>query len=265
MTASRTVHVFDQLPGFEGEKPVGTELTLSGAVGRRTRAMKIGESLVLVVEVQVTGVNHKETKGGILRAHALKVIDAYELGDSRAPDLLEELHQEYEQAADAAKARAAIDFENPDPYGTDPAAAAAGAGPEARADARAERTADQEWDGFGGSDLSEADKVALQELSDAADLAAIEASTGGGTMTRDEFLAAVEQYAHDAELIEVPLGDLDPPAVVPDGSEAEPVDGGTVTPIGSKKAPAKKAPAKKAAAARAITEAAKKAITPPKA
>lgn len=210
MNGTRQTAVFETLPGFEGEKPVGTELTLSGAVGRRTRAMKIGESLVLVVEVQVTGVNHKETKGGILRAHALKVQDAYELGDGRAPDLLEELHNEYQAAEDEARGRAKLPFDGDD--GPDGATAAAGAGPEARADERADR----DDDGWG--DFDPADDPELVAISDAADLAAI-----GGAVTREEFLEQLETLAGDG-LEEVDLGEVPPHATDP---ADDPVSTGT--------------------------------------
>lgn len=135
-------NLFDDLPEFEGRDPVGTSLTLGGAVDRRTRPFRIGDSIALVVECKVTGITHKETKGGIVRVHTLAVGDAYELGGERKSDLLEVLHEEYVAFEDEMKARTPIDFDEPDPYGQD---AAAGEGAEARADERADLLALDEW------------------------------------------------------------------------------------------------------------------------
>lgn len=134
--------LFADLPEFEGRDPIATALSLSGNVDRRTRPFRIGERIALVVEVTVTGVTHKETKGGIVRSHQLAVADAYELGGDRKEDLLEVLHAEHQAFEDELKARRPIDFTDPDPYGQD---GAAGAGPEARADFAADLAALEEW------------------------------------------------------------------------------------------------------------------------
>lgn len=221
MSNTRVATLFDELPEFEGVKPVGTELTFGGGSGRRTRAMRIGERIVLVVEVAVTGVEHKETKGGQVRVHKLRVEDAYELGDNRAPDLLEMLHEEYQAAEDEARGRARLPFDG-DEEGTDGQSAAAGAGPEARAEAR-----EDGWDGF---DEGQPDATAALALQASAEVA-VEQGTHPDVAT---FLAEVEQYAHDAGLVTVDLGE--PPAPAGDG------DDGKVTPITKKAAgPVKKA------------------------
>lgn len=135
-----TTTLFGDLPEFEGRDPVATNLSLSGVVDRRTRPFHIGERIALVVEVTVTGVTHKETKGGIVRSHALAVADAYELGGERKADLLEVLAEEYQAFEDEQKARTPIDFTDPDPYG-----GAAGEGPEARAEYRDELATLETW------------------------------------------------------------------------------------------------------------------------
>jgi hypothetical protein len=226
MSTTRVATLFDELPEFEGVKPVGTELTFGGGSGRRTRAMRIGERIVLVVEVAVTGVEHKETKGGQVRVHKLRVEDAYELGDNRAPDLLEMLHDEYQAAEDEARGRAKLPFDEAGD-GTDGQTAAAGAGPEARADAR------EQGDGWDEFDEGQPDATALLALNAAAEVA-VEQGTHADVSA---FLAEVEQYAHDAGLVEVPLGDVPPPADAPE-------EGGTVSPLRPTK---KAAPVKKAA------------------
>lgn len=158
--------LFDDLPDFEGREPVGTSLTLGGKADRLTRPFRIGDKLVLVVEVTVTGVNHTETKGGIVREHKLAVADAYELGGQRKQDLLETLHEEYESAMDDMKGRRRLPFDGDgEEEPTDTAAAAAGAGPEARADAR------DDWDEFdptGDSDAAdiEAPADAVEDAGD---------------------------------------------------------------------------------------------------
>lgn len=134
--------LFDDLPEFEGRDPIATALSLSGNVDRRTRPFHIGEKIALVVEVTVTGVTHKETKGGIVRAHSLAVADAYELGGDRKSDLLEVLASEYTAWEDEQAARTPIDFTDDDPYGQ---GGAAGEGPEARAEYRADLATLEEW------------------------------------------------------------------------------------------------------------------------
>lgn len=201
---------FHRLPGFEGTDPVGTELAISGGSGRRSRAFHIGESFPMVIEVKVVGVEHSETKGGIVRKHKLQLVDAYELGDNRAPDLLEALHAEHEEWLNEMRGTPALPFDG-EGEGTDGQSAAAGAGPEERADARADRDQGDGWDGF---DEGQPDATALLALNAAAEVA-VEAGTHPDVAA---FLAEVEQYAHDAGLVEVPLGDVPPPA---DGERGE--------------------------------------------
>lgn len=99
----------DKLPGFEGSDPVGTALKLGGKIDRRTRPWKIGERVVLVIEGTVTGVDHKQAKGGIVRVHELALDDGYELGGDRAPDLIEQLADEYTAAMDDHLGRARLE------------------------------------------------------------------------------------------------------------------------------------------------------------
>lgn len=109
----------DKLPGFEGKEPVGTKLVLSGGSERRTRPYHIGDSIVIVVEGTVTAVNHAETKGGIVREHKLAIETAYELGGDRAPNLIAELSEEYQEAVDDALGRSVIQPELGDLYDPD--------------------------------------------------------------------------------------------------------------------------------------------------
>lgn len=167
--------LFDDLPEFETRRPVGTSLSLSGAVDRRTRPFRIGDRIALVVECAVTGVEHKETKGGIVRVHKLAVGDAYELGGDRKSDLLEELHEEYVAFEDAMAARQPLPFGDGDeePHGQD---AAAGGGPEARAAARED--GDDGWDGFDPEPKGEADgPPPVDEVAEARDAKKVAGAT----------------------------------------------------------------------------------------
>lgn len=86
------------LPAFEGEQPRLTELALTGGSKRRTRPYRLHERITLVIEVEVTAVEHVETKGGLARKHKVAMVDVYELGGDRAPDLIATLADEYETA-----------------------------------------------------------------------------------------------------------------------------------------------------------------------
>lgn len=85
------------LPMFEGAQPRLTELQLSGGSKRRTRPYRMHERITLVVEVEVTGISHIETKGGMARRHMVSIADVYELGADRAPSLIEELSEQYDE------------------------------------------------------------------------------------------------------------------------------------------------------------------------
>lgn len=229
---------FHRLPGFEGVDPVGTELAISGGSGRRSRAFHIGETFPMVIEVKVVGVEHTETKGGIVRKHKVALVDAYELGDNRAPDLLEALHAEHEEWLNEMRGTPALPFDGE--QGTDAQTAAAGAGPEARADARADREQGDGWDDFDPSD-----EVALDVLA----VAAENAVANETHETVEAFLAEVEQYAHDVALVEVDLGEVPPPADPPEGEASNVVDLPTGAAkkkaAGTTKKAAKKSPAPK--------------------
>lgn len=86
------------LPAFEGEQPRLTELALTGGSKRRTRPYRLHERITLVIDVEVTAVEHVETKGGLARKHKVAMVDVYELGGDRAPDLIATLADEYEEA-----------------------------------------------------------------------------------------------------------------------------------------------------------------------
>lgn len=101
-----------------------------------------------------------------------------------------------------------------------------------RVDARAEQG--DGWDGF---DEGQPDPTALLSLQ-----AAAEGSVAAGTHpTVEAFLAEVEQYAHDADLVPVDLGEVPPPA---DETDPAGTEGGTVTDITNR--PAKATAVKKA-------------------
>lgn len=226
---------FHRLPGFEGIDPVGTELAISGGSGRRTRAFHIGETFPMVIEVKVIGVEHTETKGGIVRKHKVQLVDAYELGDNRAPDLLEALHAEHEEWLNEMRGTPALPFDGDT---TDGPTAASGAGPEARADARADRDQGDGWD-----DFDPTSDAALVAISDAADLVAMDPDDN---RTREDFLAELDTYAHDAGLVEVDLGEVPPPADAPADNVVDLPTGTTAKKAaGTTKKAAKKSPAPK--------------------
>lgn len=87
-----------ELPDFEGTRPVGVVTKLNGAGERIQRAMHLGERGVLLVEYEVANVGHSSTKGGVKRAHTLKVLDLYELEGKPGRRLLNAARQAYRTA-----------------------------------------------------------------------------------------------------------------------------------------------------------------------
>lgn len=90
--------IYDDLPLFEDIRPIGTIASLAGKIGKRTRPFHIGDEVVLVIECEVTGVDHTQGKGGVVRGHKLTIVDGYELGGDAAPDLITTLAAEYAEA-----------------------------------------------------------------------------------------------------------------------------------------------------------------------
>jgi hypothetical protein len=81
-----------QLPLFEGQRPNGSGVRLTGKVTTPFRALALEEEVVLVVKGTVAKVSHDlDGDGGTLtRLHVLKVAEAHELpGDQGDMALVE--------------------------------------------------------------------------------------------------------------------------------------------------------------------------------
>jgi hypothetical protein len=75
-----------QLPLFEGHRPTGAGVRLTGKVTTPFRALGLDEEVVLVVKATVAKVSHDRDgdAGAITRLHVLKVAEAHELPGDQA-------------------------------------------------------------------------------------------------------------------------------------------------------------------------------------
>lgn len=101
-----TKHDDDQLALFEGFRPVGTKLSVSGSITTATaqpaRDLHWREEVTLLVRGYIDKV---EFAGGFedvapTRGHAFKVTEAYEVDEKTAEDLIDELRAEVQAAID---------------------------------------------------------------------------------------------------------------------------------------------------------------------
>jgi hypothetical protein len=106
----------NDLPSFEGVKPVGVVTKVNGAGSRIFRAMHLDEKVVLVIEARVSNVGHGTTDDGVKRIHTLRVADLYELEGKAGASLLRSLRQAHQIADDQRHGRKPIlaDLEQPE-------------------------------------------------------------------------------------------------------------------------------------------------------
>ena len=103
------VNVVGELPEFEGLRPIGVLTKLKGAAQRINRPMHHGEKVILVVEAEVSGVNHPMTKEGLKREHVLQVGDLYELAGRPGNRLMSRLKNAWRLADDDRHGRTALE------------------------------------------------------------------------------------------------------------------------------------------------------------
>ncbi|SRR6266508_3588567 len=79
-----------QLPLFEGARPLGAGVKLTGQVKTPSRAFKMREEIILIAKGQVVSIDHVDDDGVVTRVHKLKLAEAHELpGDQGDMALLE--------------------------------------------------------------------------------------------------------------------------------------------------------------------------------
>lgn len=82
------------LPYFEGREVETLKLSVTGTIddenSQPDRALKIGDTIVIVSIAQVVGVNHTEDKDGVVtRNQKVKVLEAHEVAGQEGIDLLD--------------------------------------------------------------------------------------------------------------------------------------------------------------------------------
>lgn len=81
-----------QLPLFEGQRPNGSGVRLTGKVTTPFRGLSLDEEVTLVIKARVAKVSHdlEGESGALTRMHVLKVAEAHELpGDQGDMALVE--------------------------------------------------------------------------------------------------------------------------------------------------------------------------------
>lgn len=95
------------LPYFEGREVEDLKLSVTGAIdddnSQPGRALKIGDTIVVVCVAQVVGVNHTEDKNGVVtRNQKIKLLEAHELAGQAGVDLLDQVRSGGASAPKAA-------------------------------------------------------------------------------------------------------------------------------------------------------------------
>lgn len=83
------------LPNFEGRSVEALKLSVTGTIddenAQPDRALKVDDTIVLIVCAQVVGVNHTVDKDGVVtRNQKVKVVEAHEVRGREGVDLLEQ-------------------------------------------------------------------------------------------------------------------------------------------------------------------------------
>ena len=95
------VTIPQQLPLFEGRRPLGAGVKLTGRVKTPFRALDMREEVILIAKGQVVSIDHVDDDGVVTRVHKLKLAEAHELpGDQGDMALLE--GQEWSKRIDDA-------------------------------------------------------------------------------------------------------------------------------------------------------------------
>jgi hypothetical protein len=84
------------LPPFEGRTPDGIKLTVTGSIKNAEeqppRAMRMGETGILVVRYIVRDVNHSEKEDGtVTRQHRIKIVEAHDWDSPEAKDMVDRI------------------------------------------------------------------------------------------------------------------------------------------------------------------------------
>lgn len=87
-----------EIPPFEKRSVKGSGIRFSGTTRRPVHAFEQAEKVILMVEAEVTGVNHADrAKVGLVREHAFKVLDVQVPDQDKAKVMLAELQDEFEE------------------------------------------------------------------------------------------------------------------------------------------------------------------------
>lgn len=101
---------------FEGEDVRHMQLAVTGRSGLVPRLLHIGDEITLVLVGTVTKVTHQESETGLVRAHTVKVAEAYPVDDEGgAFALLAELRDRDRKLLDEMLGRKSLFDDGPDP------------------------------------------------------------------------------------------------------------------------------------------------------
>jgi hypothetical protein len=93
-----------ELEEFDGERPMGTRLQLTGLAPQRTNDLKKGDEVILVVRAKIKKVSFStDAKGVAVRVHSAAVEEAYPIPDGEshsAPDFLSDVRIAHKEAVD---------------------------------------------------------------------------------------------------------------------------------------------------------------------
>jgi len=82
------------LPMFEKRRPVAARLKLNGLSADATSVHGLGSTIYVIVEAEVTEVNHISGKDGMVRLHKAKIVRHCPHDDEIAQKILDEYHDE---------------------------------------------------------------------------------------------------------------------------------------------------------------------------
>lgn len=91
-----------QLPLFEGRRPLDAGVKLTGRVTTPFRALHMGEQVILVARGQVVSIDHVDDDGHLTRVHKVKLSEAHELPGGQGDMALLE-GQEWSRRIDDAR------------------------------------------------------------------------------------------------------------------------------------------------------------------
>lgn len=105
-----------QLPMFEKRRPVAARLKLNGLSADAYSTHGLGSTVYVVVEAEITAVEHVIDKAGMLRVHRAKIVRHCPHDDEIARKLLDEYQDEMEERKrDAEDPLGVLDRQNDEP------------------------------------------------------------------------------------------------------------------------------------------------------